>query len=521
MKKVFTLFTILVGLISCGQNGCIEVPVKSISLSDTELKLTIGQQKLLEVIITPEDATEQNILWSSSAESVADVDKNGIVKAVAKGTAIITAASESSGKKAHCEVTVVSGESGDEGEYRTSPATVSLEMIGAKTASFKGHIDVNSADLSFCKITLYYSDAETFNIFDAKSIYTTTFDANQNFELAMNGLKSETNYKYCVLAEVRGEKYYSEISSFTTEKLAISISVQHYDVDYDMAKVSGNLTITSAEFFTKKVSLYYSATTSTIESLKSNGIEIVLDLRSNGDFSIELPNLKDENIYSYVVICTIDGEEFVSDIKSFTTLSEPEIVDLGLSVKWRSRNIGADKSYECGDYYAWGELEAKNDYSWATYRYCNGSYNTLTKYCTMPSSGTYDGKNVLESSDDVAHEKLGGSWRMPTLDEWGELGNKNNCSWTWTSDYNGTSVSGYIVKSKKIGYTDKRIFLPTAGRYDHKELKSTDVVGYYWSSVLRYDEPRYALIFMFESTYVNWGNGQSRFEGLPIRSVCE
>ena len=135
-----------------------------------------------------------------------------------------------------------------------------------------------------------------------------------------------------------------------------------------------------------------------------------------------------------------------------------EYVDLGLSVKWATCNVGASKPEEYGDYFAWGETQPKNTYDWSTYKWCNGSYDTQTKYCTKSSYGTVDNKTQLELSDDAARANWGGSWRMPTDAEMTEL--REQCTWTWTTQ-NG--VYGYKVTSKKSGYTNKSIFLPAAG----------------------------------------------------------
>ena len=95
-------------------------------------------------------------------------------------------------------------------------------------------------------------------------------------------------------------------------------------------------------------------------------------------------------------------------------------VDLGLSVKWASFNVGATAPEEYGDYFAWGETESKTDYSWSSYKWCNGDYNKLTKYCLGDQSyywngeGTPDGKTVLDPEDDPAITNWGGTWRTPT-----------------------------------------------------------------------------------------------------------
>ena len=87
-----------------------------------------------------------------------------------------------------------------------------------------------------------------------------------------------------------------------------------------------------------------------------------------------------------------------------------EYVDLGFpsGLKWATCNVGANNPWEYGGYYAWGETEEKSNYDWSTYKWCNGSKDTMTKYCTDSSYGTVDNKTVLEPEDDVAHVKWGG-----------------------------------------------------------------------------------------------------------------
>ena len=152
-----------------------------------------------------------------------------------------------------------------------------------------------------------------------------------------------------------------------------------------------------------------------------------------------------------------------------------EYVDLGLSVKWATCNVGASKPEEYGGYYAWGETEEKSEYDLDTYKWYNRSSDALTKYCTYSKYGRVDNKTTLEPSDDVAHVKWGGSWRMPTKDEIEELHDK--CSWTWTT-VNG--VNGYKV----IGPNGNSIFLPAAGNRSGTGLRYRGTEGYYCSSSL-------------------------------------
>lgn len=188
-----------------------------------------------------------------------------------------------------------------------------------------------------------------------------------------------------------------------------------------------------------------------------------------------------------------------------------EYVDLGLSVKWATCNVGASQPEEYGDYFAWGETTPKSTYDSSTYKWCRGSIITLTKYNTESSYGTVDNKTTLELSDDAARANWGGSWRMPTKAEQDEL--REKCTWTWTTQ-NG--VSGYKVTSKING---KSIFLPASGCRSGRSLFYAGSYGTYWSSSLYTDNPSYAFYLSFRSSYVRWySNG--RFGGHSVRPVC-
>ena len=157
-----------------------------------------------------------------------------------------------------------------------------------------------------------------------------------------------------------------------------------------------------------------------------------------------------------------------------------EYVDLGLSVKWATCNVGAESPEEYGDYFAWGEVESKTTYDWSTYKY-GSDYNQLTKYCNdsdLGYNGFTDNKTVLDPEDDAATVNWGGKWRMPTVEEQEEL--KDNCTWTLTTKQ---GIKGYKLTSKIDGYTDCSIFLPIAGYMGRTGLYDTKC-GYYWGSSL-------------------------------------
>ena len=171
-----------------------------------------------------------------------------------------------------------------------------------------------------------------------------------------------------------------------------------------------------------------------------------------------------------------DASVTANCIVNVVPIPEPEAVDLGLSVKWATFNVGAITPEEYGDYFAWGETEPKTNYDWSTYKWCNGSSTTPTKYINSSKYGEVDNKTVLDLEDDAAFVNWGNNWRMPTDAEWTEL--KEECTWTYTVE-NG--INGYKITSKKDGYNGS-IYLPFAGYTYGADYYSVGISGDYWSS---------------------------------------
>ena len=188
--------------------------------------------------------------------------------------------------------------------------------------------------------------------------------------------------------------------------------------------------------------------------------------------------------------------ERIQYVKTHGTINGHEYVDLGLpsGLKWATCNVGANKPEDYGNYYAWGEIKTKSEY-------------------TSDNSITYDKRFKFNdiSGDtryDAARANWGGTWRLPTDTELEELTYK--CTWTWTTQ---NSISG----CKVTGPNGNSIFLPAAGYRYGASLYHDGDDGDYWSST-SYDYGAYGLNFDGGYEYLYSAN---RYSGLTVRPVSE
>ena len=343
------------------------IPVTSVELNRTDVTThTIGATWELTATVLPEDATDKSVTWSTSNADVATVDENGVVRAVGNGSAVIT-------------VTTV-----DQGLTATSTANVFQYVT---------------------KITLQD-----------------------------NPIPLQTGGSAVMPRTIEPDNAYDKSLTWTSS----DESVATVDQDGKVTAVANGvcrITATSADGSNKKG-------------------------------------------YAVIMVFPI-----------------PEAVDLGLSVKWASLNLGASAPEELGDYFAWGDVRlyyysrnpilwngwVSGGYTWDTYKWAKGEKTKLTKYCSSDNAdywageGSPDGKTVLDPEDDAAHVLLGGKWRLPTREEMREL--LNNCTSIKPS---GSNVVVFTSKSN-----GNSIRLPASGRYEGKTL-SWSYYACYWTSTVIY-----------------------------------
>ena len=229
-----------------------------------------------------------------------------------------------------------------------------------------------------------------------------------------------------------------------------------------------------------------------------------------------------------------DEDEIPSeDVNKGATLikegnQEYYVVDLGFGFQnklWATCNIGATSAEQYGEYFAWGETEPnKENYDWTTYSLCNDSRLKINKY-SVEADNTYnntpDNLKRLEAVDDVATQRLGSKWSIPTKTDFENLCSR--CDWR-CGTFNG--VWGYLFTSRENGNS---IFIPLAGKRDLKELLFTESYGFYWSKDLyedryghqirEYQNDNASIFKLTKPTNPTFQSYEERYIGLPVRPV--
>lgn len=229
-----------------------------------------------------------------------------------------------------------------------------------------------------------------------------------------------------------------------------------------------------------------------------------------GDFDKALEGLTPGALYYYRAYIEINSLKYYGAIKTFSTKSENtmQAIDLGLSVKWADRNVGALLPENDGDFYAWGDTLTRRMYSTTTYTHYVDNYLNI-------------GTNISATEWDISTKNFGGCWRMPTKTEMDELLSAQKTTWTWSTK---EGVPGYWVESKPTQDVPQQvIFMPAAGYHDLTYHYQNDTHGHYWTSSVggsTTSSTAYALAFTSTSK-TNTTDANTRYFGYTIRPVYD
>ena len=465
------------------------VPVTGVTLDKTSLTLGPGNRYTLTANVQPANASVKTVKWSSSNPDDVYVSEEGEVVALAEnGSSTITVTTDNGGFTATCEVTVV-------------------------------YIHITSVTLNKTTLTLPAGQSET--------LIATILPENATNRFAVWSSSDESvatvsdNGTVTAVEDCRGGTATITASCeggtlTATCKVTVTVPVT------EVVLYNDNLSICLGDTYQLEASvrpayatnqnISWSSSNTSVAAVNATGL---VTAKAVGTATITATSKDGGFTDSCIVTVTpaeINGHAYVKmGVKSAD----------GKVLKWATYNVGASKPEGYGNYYAWGEVSTKNNYSWSTYFYGNSS-TTLTKYVTSSYNGTVDNKTVLEDVDDVARwsEEWGETWRMPTDKEWADLRNSFYCTWEWTGDYNGTGVAGYIVTCKYSDYKGNQLFLPAAGYRDGTSFSNVGTHGSYWSSSLLNSDPTRAYKVYFYSGSVSRDYGY-RYYGYPVRPVSE
>ena len=337
------------------------------------------------------------------------------------------------------------------------------------------------------------------------------------FYCTLTDLELDTKYYVRAYARKGEDCYYGNEESFTTLPILsgpsapIVITMFVTDIGSDYAVVYGSVAGDGGKTVTERGICWSSShTTPTIgDSHLVNGSGL-------GDFSVTMTGLTPNTTYYARFYAINEIGIGYGRVVGFTTEKENKFyVDLGLpsGTLWATCNVGATTPEGYGDYFAWGETEPKTYYSWSTYKYCNGDYDQLIKYCNHPDygyNGFTDNLTTLLPEDDAATVNLGNDWRMPTIEELWEL---ESCMHQIT-ERNG--VKGCLFTANN----GSSLFLPFAGCRDSGTLNDTSIYGIYWSSSVRagHYRPHRAYFYVSPEDQTPDPKGY-RYLGYSVRAV--
>ena len=302
-----------------------EIAVKSIALSESTIALMIGDQISLEAIITPEDATNKEVVWESDNEAVASVTEGGIVKALEAGKATITATTVDQGKKATCSVEVKERFGTITGEA-THVTCRHAELSGKATLS-----DTTSTSLSFGVI---YSTSSNVLIDSATRIEAGVWDAEYHYTVDTEVLEPNTTYyyrSYIILSDI---VKYGEVKTFKTQTLDSMIeTLEASDINPKNATLNAMLDLTDCKYKTLEYGFELTSGSGQTYALKA-------DNYAGKRFSYKDETLAKDSPYSYAAYVKLDGILYKAGAKAFTTPSiQANVAAKALDVQCQTANI--------------------------------------------------------------------------------------------------------------------------------------------------------------------------------------
>ena len=318
MKKIL-LLTLCVALFACtnepvpekGDEGQSYVPTQSVDLDRDKLEMVVGDVVELRATVNPKNATNQNVEWESSDQTVVSV-RNGEVKAIGPGRAIVTVNTEEGGYTSECVVYV----SPKVQTQKKGPMTLSLRYVTATTAELSGFLDVDQLagyDVSGGGVGFIYAPSGTkLDIDNAEKVSISSVDSENAFSKTLTGLKYDTRYYYTIYLRKNGILQYGETQYFDTKE--VTISVDQVSVTPTKATLKGKV-VRLSEDSAVKVGLMYSSS----NTFPSGSKSYTITPYSDGSYTQEITGLTAGATYYYRTYLYYGGRYEYGETKEFTT----------------------------------------------------------------------------------------------------------------------------------------------------------------------------------------------------------
>lgn len=427
-------------------------------------------------------------------------------------------------------------------------STGNVQETSLTTATMQGSISGSAS--SYTEVGMvFYPENNSGAINYAKSTNVEYGSGNnRNFSVTLSGLSPNAAYiYYAYVKDVNGKLTYAKEQKVVRTKSPadlLTLTSMHYVALRDASLywyITDNKIF--SELVEKKVNASFGVAWASEKYLlnqvgyqsSANQQTVVFDNTQKA--IVRFISLNPSSTYYYTTYVNLNGQLYVAPVTSFVTTSEDvftgsapssvQLVNMGLpsGTQWANMNVGAETVEDAGQYFAWGEtvgykptiktndsdaLKFSRTFDWSNYRWCRGSRESQTKYCTNSNYGIVDNKTFLDLTDDAAFINWGDNWRMPTADEMKELFDNTVCEWMILD-----GVDGYRFTSKING---KSLFLPAAGCGVSETHYDEGLIGYYWSSSIDQPSP-YASRYLGFKGDRDYMASMHRYYGMCIRPV--
>lgn len=288
-----------------GNGGDKIVHVTGISLDRNSATIKEGEYITLVATVTPSNADNKSVSWSSSSDAVATVDASGKVTGVKAGSATITATTEDGGKTATCAVTVQ--------QNHAPSVTVGAEHVSAVSVELQGKAQVDNKGTSLVLGFQYYK----VNSSDSPSVTTlisANADEDNNYTVVITGLEPSTTYCYWSFVRQNSQDTYGETKEFTTKDVASLLETKEASgIEAVKATLNAKLDLTDVKY----KDLAYGFLWGTSESSLNTDIKCT-EIKDK-TITAPLTDLSHKTQYWYKAYVTLDSQTFYSEVKTFTT----------------------------------------------------------------------------------------------------------------------------------------------------------------------------------------------------------